>query len=154
MSGYALGLIETKGKLAAVEAADVALKAANVTLCGFENATGALITVKIEGDVGAVKAAVEAARARALLLSESVATHVIPRPAAGVRGLIAEPAPAKAEAPAPEPEPEIVEAEAETEVEVEAEAAESGEAEEPEALENPEPDDSPARNTKKKRNRR
>lgn len=151
MSGYALGLIETKGKLAAVEAADVALKAANVTLCGFENATGALITVKIEGDVGAVKAAVEAARARALLLSESVATHVIPRPAAGVRGLIAGPAPARAEAPALQPAPAE---EPEAEPEPEAEAAESGEAEDSEPAENPEPDDSPARNTKKKRNRR
>jgi microcompartment protein CcmL/EutN len=147
MSGYALGLIETKGKLAAVEAADVALKAANVTLCGFENATGALITVKIEGDVGAVKAAVEAARARAMLLSEIVATHVIPRPSAGLRGLIAKPAPAPA-AEAPQPLP-VAEAEAESEAEA------AGEAAEPEAAESSDqPDDPPSKNIKKKRNRR
>jgi microcompartment protein CcmL/EutN len=88
MHGYALGLIETRGKLAAIEAADVALKAANVALCGVENATGALITVKVVGDVGAVRAAVDAAKAKASLLGEVVAAHVLPRPATGIMPMI------------------------------------------------------------------
>lgn len=88
MDGYALGLIETRGKLAAIEAADVALKSANVTLCGVENATGALITVKVVGDVGAVRAAVDAARARASLLGKVVATRVLPRPAADIMPMV------------------------------------------------------------------
>lgn len=88
MNGYALGLIETRGKLAAVEAADVALKSANVALCGVENATDALITVKIIGDVGAVRAAVDAARAKVSLLGEVVATQVLPRPATGITPMV------------------------------------------------------------------
>ena len=88
MDGYALGLIETRGKLAAIEAADVALKSANVALCGVENATGALITVKVVGDVGAVRAAVDAAKARASLLGDVIATRVLPRPAAGIGPLL------------------------------------------------------------------
>jgi len=88
MHGYALGLIETRGKLAAIEAADVALKSANVALCGVENATGALITVKIIGDVGAVRAAIDAAKAKASLLGEVVATQVLPRPATGIMPMI------------------------------------------------------------------
>jgi Carbon dioxide concentrating mechanism/carboxysome shell protein len=88
MNGYALGLIETRGKLAAIEAADVALKSANVALCGVENATGALITVKVVGDVGAVRAAVDAARVRASLLGEVVATQVLPRPATGIMPMV------------------------------------------------------------------
>lgn len=88
MDGYALGLIEIKGKLAALEAADTALKSANVALCGFENATGALITVKVVGDVGAVRAAVMAARARASLKGEVLAVSVLPRPAQGILPLL------------------------------------------------------------------
>jgi microcompartment protein CcmL/EutN len=88
MDGYALGLIETRGKLAAIEAADVALKSANVALCGVENATGALITVKVVGDVGAVRAAVDAAKTRASLLGDVIATRVLPRPAAGIKPLL------------------------------------------------------------------
>lgn len=88
MNGYALGLIETRGKLAAIEAADVALKSANVALCDVENATGALITVKIIGDIGAVRAAVDAAKARVSLLGEIVATQVLPRPATGIMSMV------------------------------------------------------------------
>jgi microcompartment protein CcmL/EutN len=88
MDGYALGLIETRGKVAAIEAADAALKSANVVLHGVENATGALITVKVTGDVGAVRAAVDAARARASLIGEVVAVHVLPRPAPGIRLMV------------------------------------------------------------------
>jgi microcompartment protein CcmL/EutN len=97
MDGYALGLIETRGKLAAVEAADVALKSANVALCGVENATGALITVKVIGDVGAVRAAVDAAKAKASLVGEVIATHVLPRPAAGITPMVRAPAPVSPE---------------------------------------------------------
>ena len=88
MIKHALGLIEVMGKLAAVEAADVALKAANVTLLGIENATGALITVKLTGDVGAVKAAVDAARIAASRVGIVIATHVLPRPAQGIYPLM------------------------------------------------------------------
>ena len=76
----ALGMIETKGLVASVEAADAMVKAANVTLIGKEHVGGGLVTVMVRGDVGAVKAAVEAGAANAAKLGELVATHVIPRP--------------------------------------------------------------------------
>ncbi|SHJ45668.1 BMC domain-containing protein [Propionispora hippei] len=94
MINNALGLIEVVGKLAAVEAADVALKAANVTLLGMENATGALITVKLTGDVGAVKAAVDAARMAVGRVGTVIATQVLPRPAHGIYPLLTAEAPA------------------------------------------------------------
>ena len=91
MNDEALGLIEVIGLLAAVEAADTGLKAANVSLLGIENATGAYMTVKLGGDVGAVKAAVAAARVSAEKVGRVVSVHVIPRPAKGLRSqLIAE----------------------------------------------------------------
>ncbi len=100
MINNALGLIEVVGKLAALEAADVALKAANVTLLGVENATGALITVKLTGDVGAVKAAVDAARMAASRVGKVIATQVLPRPAQGIYPLLtAEPSVMAAEEP-------------------------------------------------------
>ena len=76
----ALGMIETKGLVAAIEASDAMVKAANVTLIGKEHVGGGLVTVMVRGDVGAVKSSVEAGASSASKLGELVATHVIPRP--------------------------------------------------------------------------
>lgn len=84
MSQNALGLIEVVGVTTAIEAADASVKAANVRLIGYEKVTAGLIVVKIEGDVGAVKAAIEAARASASRVGEVRSTLVIPRPARGI----------------------------------------------------------------------
>ena len=78
----ALGMIETKGLVGAVEAADAMCKAAKVTLIGKERSGGALMTVMVRGEVGAVRAAVEAGAAAAKRVGELVSQHVIPRPAA------------------------------------------------------------------------
>lgn len=79
--GYsALGLIETRGLVGAIEAADAMVKAANVTLVGKENVGGGLVTVMVRGDVGAVKAATDAGAAAAAKVGELVSVHVIPRP--------------------------------------------------------------------------
>ncbi|MEG2288876.1 MAG: BMC domain-containing protein [Clostridium sp.] len=75
----ALGLVEVRGYVAAVEAADSALKAANVTLIGLEKIKGGITTIKITGDVGAVKAAVDAAKASVEKLGTFRTAHVIPR---------------------------------------------------------------------------
>lgn len=80
MLEYALGLIETKGLVGAIEAADAMTKAAEVELIGKERAGGGLMTVKIKGDVAAVKAAVDAGAAAAQRVGELVSVHVIPRP--------------------------------------------------------------------------
>lgn len=80
MSQEALGMIETRGLVAAVEAADAMCKAANVVLVGTEKIGSGLVTVMVRGDVGAVKSAVEAGASSAGRLGELVATHVIPRP--------------------------------------------------------------------------
>ncbi|KYH32163.1 BMC domain-containing protein [Neomoorella mulderi] len=80
MKDGALGLIETKGLVAAIEAADAMLKAASVELVGMEKIGSGLVTVMVSGDVGAVKAATEAGAAAAGRLGEIVAVHVIPRP--------------------------------------------------------------------------
>jgi ethanolamine utilization protein EutM len=80
-SMIALGMIETKGLVGAVEAADAMCKAAKVTLIGKERSGGALMTVLVRGEVGAVKAAVEAGAAAAKRVGELVGQHVIPRPA-------------------------------------------------------------------------
>ncbi len=80
MAKEALGMIETRGLTAAIEAADAMSKAAEVTLVGTEKIGSGLVTVMVRGDVGAVKAAVEAGSAAASRLGELVATHVIPRP--------------------------------------------------------------------------
>ena len=79
MSMEALGMVETRGLTAAIEAADSMVKAAQVTLIGTEKIGSGLVTVMVRGDVGAVKAAVEAGAANASRLGELVATHVIPR---------------------------------------------------------------------------
>ena len=76
----ALGMIETKGLVAAIEAADAMVKAANVTLIGKEHIGGGLVTVMVRGDVGAVKAATDAGAAAAERVGELVSVHVIPRP--------------------------------------------------------------------------
>jgi ethanolamine utilization protein EutM len=77
----ALGLIETKGIVGAVEAADAMCKAAKVTLLGKENSGGGLVTVMVRGEVGAVKAATDAGAAAARRVGELISVHVIPRPA-------------------------------------------------------------------------
>ncbi len=77
----ALGLIETKGLVGAVEAADAMCKAAKVSLLRKETSGGGLVTVMVRGEVGAVKAAVEAGAVSARRVGELVSTHVIPRPA-------------------------------------------------------------------------
>ena len=77
----ALGLIETKGIVGAVEAADAMCKAAKVTLLGKEISGGGLVTVMVRGEVGAVKAATDAGAAGARRVGELVSVHVIPRPA-------------------------------------------------------------------------
>lgn len=88
MAQASLGLIETIGLVAAVEAADVAVKSASVSLVGYELAEGGLAVVKIQGDVGAVRAAAAAAAAAAARVGRVVAWHVIARPADGLSGLI------------------------------------------------------------------
>jgi microcompartment protein CcmL/EutN len=80
MTQEALGMVETRGLVASIEAADQMCKAANVTLIGTEKIGSGLVTVMVRGDVGAVKSAVEAGSTAAGRLGELVATHVIPRP--------------------------------------------------------------------------
>lgn len=80
MTQEALGMVETRGLVAAIEAADAMCKAANVSLIGTERIGSGLVTVMVRGDVGAVKSAVEAGGNNASRLGELVATHVIPRP--------------------------------------------------------------------------
>ncbi|MDY0258946.1 ethanolamine utilization microcompartment protein EutM [Desulfovibrio sp.] len=79
-SSNALGMIETRGLVGAVEAADAMVKAANVTLIGRSQVGGGLVTVMVRGDVGAVKAATDAGAAAAKKVGELVSVHVIPRP--------------------------------------------------------------------------
>lgn len=76
----ALGMVETRGLVGSVEAADAMVKAANVTLVGREQVGGGLVTVLVRGDVGAVKAAVDAGAAAAERVGELRSVHVIPRP--------------------------------------------------------------------------
>ena len=84
----ALGLIETRGFVGAIEAADAMVKAANVTLIGKEKVGNGLVTVMVRGDVGAVKAATEAGAEAARRVGELVSVHVIPRPHADVEVLL------------------------------------------------------------------
>ncbi|MCO5385504.1 ethanolamine utilization microcompartment protein EutM [Desulfosporosinus sp.] len=76
----ALGMIETKGLIGAIEASDAMVKAANVTLVGKTLVGGGLVTVMVRGDVGAVKAATDAGAAAAERVGELISVHVIPRP--------------------------------------------------------------------------
>jgi len=80
----ALGMIETRGLVGAVEAADAMVKAAKVTLLGKEKSGSGLVTVMVRGEVGAVKAATDAGQAAAKRVGELVTVHVIPRPAIDV----------------------------------------------------------------------
>lgn len=79
-SHIALGMVETKGLVGAIEAADAMVKAANVTLVGKEQVGGGLVTVLVRGEVGAVKAATDAGGAAAAKVGELISVHVIPRP--------------------------------------------------------------------------
>ncbi|MBQ8764919.1 MAG: BMC domain-containing protein [Clostridia bacterium] len=88
MAQEALGMIETRGLVAAVEAADAMVKAAEVALVGTEKIGSGLVSVMVRGDVGAVKAAVEAGSTCASRLGEHVAVHVIPRPHADVEKIL------------------------------------------------------------------
>ena len=88
MSQEALGMVETRGPTAAIEAADAMTKAAEVVLIGTEKIGSGLVTVMVRGDVGAVKAAVEAGTNAASKLGELVATHVIPRPHSDVEKIL------------------------------------------------------------------
>ena len=86
--GMAIGMLETRGLVAALEASDVMVKAANVVLIGSEKIGSGLVSIMVRGDVGAVKAAVEAGGAAASRLGEVIATHVIPRPHSDVEKLL------------------------------------------------------------------
>ncbi|QSQ08221.1 Propanediol utilization protein PduA [Koleobacter methoxysyntrophicus] len=88
MKGEALGMVETKGLVGAIEAADAMVKAANVILVGYEKIGSGLVTVMVRGDVGAVKAATDAGAASAQKVGELVAVHVIPRPHADVEKIL------------------------------------------------------------------
>jgi len=87
----ALGLVETRGLVGAIEAADAMVKAANVVLIGREQIGGGLVTVMVRGDVGAVKAATDAGAVAAGKVGEVVSVHVIPRPHDEVEGILAKP---------------------------------------------------------------
>ena len=118
MSQRSLGLIETYGLLPAVEAADATIKSANVDLIGYEFAKGSGMTVvKVEGDVGAVKAAIAAASMAASKVGKVAATRVIPRPATGLEVMVRNgdtkgytppepPAPTTPDESGPEPDPD------------------------------------------------
>lgn len=84
----ALGMVETKGLVGAVEAADAMVKAANVTLIGKVHVGGGLVTVMVRSDVGAVKAATDAGAAAASRVGELLSVHVIPRPHSEVESIL------------------------------------------------------------------
>ena len=86
--GEALGMIETKGLVGAIEAADAMTKSANVTLIGYEKIGSGLVTVMVRGDVGAVKASVHAGAAAAEKVGEIVSQHDIPRPHTDVERIL------------------------------------------------------------------
>ncbi len=88
MAQEALGMVETRGLVAAIEAADAMCKAANVSLVGTEKIGSGLVTVMVRGDVGAGKSSVEAGASSASKLGELVATHVIPRPHSDVEMIL------------------------------------------------------------------
>ena len=86
--GEALGLIETRGLVGAIEAADAMTKSANVQLMGYEKIGSGLITVIVRGDVGAVKAAVDAGAVAAEQVGQIISKHIIPRPHADVERIL------------------------------------------------------------------
>jgi microcompartment protein CcmL/EutN len=88
MTQEALGMVETKGLVGAIEAADSMTKAANVLFVGYEKIGSGLVTVMVRGDVGAVKAAVDAGSSAAAKVGTVVSTHVIPRPHSDIEKII------------------------------------------------------------------
>jgi len=88
MGQDALGMIETKGLVGSIEAADSMVKSANVSLIGYEKIGSGLVTVMVRGDVGAVKAATDAGAAAARRVGEVVSVHVIPRPHTDVEKIL------------------------------------------------------------------
>jgi ethanolamine utilization protein EutM len=88
VSMIALGMVETRGLIGSIEAADAMVKAANVTLIGSEYVGGGYVTVMVRGDVGAVKAATDAGAAAAKRIGELVSVHVIPRPHADIEKIL------------------------------------------------------------------
>jgi microcompartment protein CcmL/EutN len=88
MRGEALGMVETKGLVGAIEAADAMVKAANVILIGYEKIGSGLVTVMVRGDVGAVKAATDSGAAAAQRVGELISVHVIPRPHTDVEKIL------------------------------------------------------------------
>ena len=88
MEKQALGMVETKGLVGSIEAADAMVKAANIHLIGKVHVGGGLVTVMVRGDVGAVKASVEAGGAAAKRVGELVSVHVIPRPHDDVEAIL------------------------------------------------------------------
>ena len=109
----ALGMIETRGLVASIEAADAMVKAANVTLQCKEHVGGGLVTIMVRGDVGAVKAATDAGAAATERVGTLISVHVIPRPHEELEEILGhipaepdQPVPPTPPAPAPEPEPE------------------------------------------------
>jgi microcompartment protein CcmL/EutN len=88
MSGEALGMVETRGLIGSIEAADAMTKSANVTLIGYEKIGSGLVTTLVRGDVGAVKAAVDAGAAAAEKVGTVVSKHIIPRPHSDVEKIL------------------------------------------------------------------
>jgi len=88
MTNEALGMIETKGLVAAIEAADAMVKSANVKLIGYEKIGSGLVTVMVRGDVGAVRASIDAGSAAAQKVGTVISTHLIPRPHKDVEGIL------------------------------------------------------------------
>ena len=88
MQQEALGMVETKGLVGAIEAADAMVKSANVSLVGYETIGSGLVTVMVRGDVGAVKASTDAGAAAAQKVGEVVSVHVIPRPHTDVEKIL------------------------------------------------------------------
>ena len=109
MLDYALGMVETRGLVGSIEAADVMVKTANVALLGTEYIRNGLVTVQVIGEVAAVKAAVEAGAAAAGRVGQLVSTHVIPRPADDIESILKQRTPAF-------PPPESSPAEAQNEI--------------------------------------
>lgn len=137
----ALGMIETRGLIGSIEAADAMLKAANVTLMNKTQVGGGLVTVMVCGDVGAVKAAVDAGAAAAERVGELLSVHVIPRPAADVESMLdpRKPEPTAAKLPlsqqAPAEEEQSVDTAASEKLPTDAQELAEMESEEPEESE-------------------
>jgi len=102
---HALGLVETRGLVAAIEAADAMVKAAKVKFLGRQKVKGGLVAIMVAGDVGAVKAAVDAGAAACQRVGEMVAVHVIPRPHGDIDAIIPK-GPEEKKAPAENKKPQ------------------------------------------------